>query len=221
MSSITAEISAVCHWQNVTKKVQLENISVHQQTISPLDTDSIPVYLIARSEALELQKSCGTIVGKLNPHYSKLIRILLDGESIELQALLVPTPPRHTGPKQSRNRGRKLQPLQAKDPTLSLIFYGSMEMSETIGDFLSKCSEYLQPPMRCNRNVRYYNPQSLLGRDEEQKMTFELHGHLSLSKVETMAQSADPSAVLETKDSNPEIEASAAVKSSLYRYVSS
>ena len=94
-------------------------------------------------------------------------------------------------------------------------------MFEMIGDFLSKCSEYLQPPMRCNRNVRYCNPQSLLGRDEEQKMTFELHSHLSLSKVETMAQSADPSAALETEDSNSEIEASAAVKSSLYRYVSS
>ena len=90
-------------------------------------------------------------------------------------------------------------------------------MFETIGDFLSQCSEYLQPPMRCNRNVRYCNPQSLVGRDEEHQMTFELHGHLSLSEIETVAGGADPSAVLETEDSNPETEASAAVKSSLYR----
>lgn len=90
-------------------------------------------------------------------------------------------------------------------------------MFETIGDFLSQSSEYLQPPVRCNRNVRYCNPQSLMGRDEDQQMTLELHGHLSLSEVETVAGGADPSAVLETEDSNPEAEASAAVKSFLYR----
>lgn len=92
-----------------------------------------------------------------------------------------------------------------------------MDMSETIRDFLSQCSEYLQPPMRCNRNVRYCNPQSLVGSEEDQQMTFELHGHFLLSEVETVAGGADPSAVLETEDSNREIEASAAVKSSLYR----
>lgn len=51
-------------------------------------------------------------------------------------------------------------------------------------------------------------------------MTFKLQGDLPLSQVETMTRGADPSAVLETEDSNPETGAPAAVKSSLYRSVS-
>lgn len=94
-------------------------------------------------------------------------------------------------------------------------------MFDTIGDFLVQCSEYLQSPLRCDRNVPYCNPQSLSGRDKDPQMTFQLQADLSLSQVETMARGADPSAVLETGDSNPETEASAAVKSSLYRCVSS
>lgn len=93
-----------------------------------------------------------------------------------------------------------------------------MEMFDTIGDFLVQCSEYLQSPLRCDRNVPYCNPQSLSGRDKDPQMTFQLQADLSLSQVETMARGADPSAILETGDSNPETEASAAVKSSLYSH---
>ena len=159
------------------------------------------------------------MVGELNPHYSKLIRVLQDGESIELQALFVPSLSRHAIPVQSRRRGRRAENLQAKFATLSLILYGSMEMFESIGDFLSQCSEYLQPPLRCDRNVPYYNPQSLTGSERDIQMTFELQGDLSSSQLEAMAQIVDPSDALETEDLNPETEAPAAVKSALYRYV--
>ena len=184
-----------------------------------LDDASCPVRLTTGSKALQLRKSCGTVVGELNPHYSKLIRVLQDGESIELQTLLVPSLSRHAIPVQSRGRSRKTDKLQAKFATLSLIVYGSMEMFESIGDFLSQCSEYLQPPLHCDRNVPYYNPQSLTGSEKETQMTFELQGDLSSSQVEAMAPMVDPSDALETEDLNPETEAPAAVKSSLYRYV--
>ena len=92
-------------------------------------------------------------------------------------------------------------------------------MFESIGDFLSQCSEYLQPPLRCDRNVPYYNPQSLTGSERYIQMTFELQGDLSSSQLEAMARVVDPSDALETEDLNPETEAPAAVKSALYRYV--
>ncbi|CAD6565732.1 MAG: hypothetical protein ASARMPREDX12_006745 [Alectoria sarmentosa] len=196
----------------------LDNIPVHQFNSDSLDTASFPVYMDTGFEALQLQRSCGTIVGNLNPRYSKLVRVLQNGESIELQALFVPPTSRHDNPRQSRNRGRKSERLQAQSPTLSIILYGSMHMFESTGDFLSQCSEYLQSPLRCDRNVLYCNPQSLAGRDEDPQMTFQLRVDLSLPQVETIARGADPSAMLETEDLYPETEASAAVKSSLYSH---
>ena len=94
-------------------------------------------------------------------------------------------------------------------------------MFEPVGDFLSQCSEYLQPPLCCDRNVPYCNPQSLAGREKDPQMTFQLQEDSSFSSVEAMAQSTDPSAALESEDLNQETEAPAAVKSSLYRYVPS
>ena len=186
-----------------------------------LNLAGFPVYLSPGSEALHLQKPDGTVVGKLNPHYSKLIRVLQDGESIELQAHFVPSSSPQAIPRRSRNRGRKAEQLQATSPTLSIIVYGSMDMFDSIGEFLSQCSEYLQPPSRCDRDVPYCNPQSLEARDRIPQTTFQLHGHLALSEVEAVVLGKDPSAVLETEDLNSETEAPAAVKSSLYRYVSS
>ena len=186
-----------------------------------MDTASFHVYLGTGSEALQLQKSCGTVVGELNPHYSKILRVLQNAESIELQTLVVPSPLPHASPRQTTNRGRKAGQVKVTSPTLSVILYGPMDLFESIGDFLSQCSEYLQPPLRCDRNVLYYNPQSLGGRKGDPQMTFQLQGELSLSGVETMTQGVDPSAALETEDLNPEMEAPAAVKSSLYRYTPS
>lgn len=94
-----------------------------------------------------------------------------------------------------------------------------MDMFEIIGNFLSRCSEFLQSPLRCDRNVPYRNPQSLAGRDENPSMTFQLREIRPTSMIETIAQAADPSAALETGDTFPETEAPAAVKSTLYRYV--
>lgn len=128
-----------------------------------------------------------------------------------------PPTSQHKGPRQSKNRGRKSERPQDQSPTLSIILYGSMHMFESTGDFLSQCSQYLQSPLRCDRNVPYCNPQSLAGRNKDLQMTFQLQVDLSLPQVETIARGADPSAMLETEDSNPETEASAAVKSSLYR----
>ena len=94
-----------------------------------------------------------------------------------------------------------------------------MDMFESIGDFLIQCSEYLQPPLGCDRNVPYCNPQNLSEGDKDPQMTFQLQGNVSPSDVQAMVRGPDPSAALESEDLNPETEAPAAVKSSLYAYV--
>lgn len=197
--------------------MKLVDIPVHLLSDS-LDTASFSVHLITGSETVQLQKSCGTIVGELNPHYSKVVRVLQDGDSIELQATFVLSSSRHLIPRQSRARGRKAAQLQARLPALSIILYGSMDMFESIGDFLLQCSEYLQPPLRCDRNVPYCNPQSLTEGEKDPQMTFQFQGDLSHSEVEAIVQGIDPSAMLETEDLNPEAETPAALKSTLYRY---
>ena len=113
--------------------MKLDAIPVHLISNS-LDTASFSVHLVAGPEALQLQKSCGTIVGELNPHYSKIFRVLQDGESIELQALFLPPPSRYTIARQFKKRGRKAEQLQARLPTLSIILYGPTDMFESIGD---------------------------------------------------------------------------------------
>ena len=203
----------------MTNTIQLDDIPIHRLISKSAESTSFPVHLTTRSEALQIQKSCGAIIGNLNPHYSKLIRVLQDGESIEVQAIFVPSTSRHASPRRSRNRDRKGEQLQSSLPTISVVLYGSMDMFESVGDFLSQCSEYLQPPSRCDRNVPYCNPQSLAGRDQSPQMTSRFQESLSLSVVNILAQGADPSAVLETEDLNPETDAPAAVQSSLYRYV--
>ncbi len=91
-------------------------------------------------------------------------------------------------------------------------------MFELVGDFLSRSSEFLQSPLRCDRNVPYRNPQSLAGRDENPTMTYQLREACPNPMVETIVQDADPSAALENNKTFAETEAPAAVKSSLYRY---
>lgn len=49
-------------------------------------------------------------------------------------------------------------------------------------------------------------------------MTSQFQEALSRSNVKAIARGANPSAALKSEDLNPETEASAAVRSSLYRY---
>ena len=208
-SLIQGEKSVAQYLRKMTDLEQLENVPVYQSNFISLDDAGLPIHLDYASEELHLREPCGTVVGRLNPRYSKLIRVLRDGESIELQTNLVPPPSQKPNPRHSRNR----------PPTLSIIIYGAMDMLESIGGFLLQCSEYLQPPISCDRNVPYCNPQNLAGRDEVPKMTFQLQVDVSSSSVEAVVHGADPSATLETEDLNSEMEAPAVVKSTLYRYI--
>ena len=187
--------------------------------LSP-DVRFIPVTIRAGIESLQIQTENGSVLGRLDLRYSKMCRVLQEDPSIDLQAYVVPNVT-----KQPRNRRNKQQAKltalsRTKSASLSVVLYGSMDVFEPIGEFLSQCSEYLQSPSCCDRNVPYVNPQSLFWRDGDPPMTFQLHSELSLSHIETMGQSEDPSAILETEDSLPETEAPAAIRTTLYRCVS-
>ena len=92
-----------------------------------------------------------------------------------------------------------------------------MELFEETGEFFEQCSEFLQSPLHCDRNVPYRNPQSLSGKDPNPPMTFQLEAELSLSQIETMGQGPDPSSALETEDTLQETQAPSPIKSPLYK----
>lgn len=58
---------------------------------------------------------------------------------------------------------------------MNAIIYGPLDLSQSVGDYLSKCKMFLQDPVRCDRNVRYQNPH-VLSRTEDIIMTSSLSG---------------------------------------------
>lgn len=157
------------------------------------------------------------MLGSLAPRFTKLLEVLQTDQEIEFQAYLIPTLARNPSHRRSEQLDTQAARQRNKSVTLSVILYGTMGVFESIGEFLSQCSEYLQSPLRCDRNVPYRNPQSLSGRDEEAPLTFQLGTDLSFSKIETIIQGSDPSAALETGCSFPETEAPPAIRTCLYR----
>ena len=165
---------------------------------------------------MQLKLETEAILGHLDSRYSEILRVLQVQPMIELQAYVFQA---RTECRKGRVKMLRLPPkvIRAADVTLSVIVYGHMDLFEALGDFLLRCSEYLQSPLRCNRNVPYRNPQSLSGKDENPPMTYQLLSQLPPTQVEILAENEDPSAVLETEDTLPETEAPAVVQTSLYR----
>ena len=198
--------------------IQLDSIPIEQLQTCLLDGGATcnSVCLIPGSDLLQLKLETEEILGHLDSRYSEILRVLQVQPMIELQAYVS-----QARTKCKHGRGKKLRNppkvIQAADVTLSVIAYGHMSLFEAVGDFLLRCSEYLQSPLRCNRNVPYRNPQSLSGKDENPPMTYQLLSQLPSTQVEMLAQNADPSAVLETEDTLPETEAPAVVQTVLYR----
>ena len=176
-----------------------------------------PVFIRTSQEFLQLELTTGTVIGRLDARYSKILRVLKDERSLVLQPYLV------TVLSQTRKRRRAQIPdpdtVQPKDyaATLSVVIYGSMVVFDALGDFLSECFENLQSPLNCNWDVPYRNPQSLSGRDDNPPTTFQLESQRLSSHIEESGFCADPSASLESQDSLPETEAPSPIRTKLYR----
>ena len=198
--------------------IQLDSIPIQQLQTCLLDgrATCISVCLIPGSDQLQLKLEMEEILGHLDSRYSDILRVLQIEPMIDLQTYVfqATTECKHGRVRKLRNPPKV---IRAADVTLSVIVYGHMDLFEALGDFLLRCSEYLQSPLRCDRNVPYRNPQSLSGKDENPPMTYQLPSQLPLTQVEMLAQNTDPSAVLETEDTLPEIEAPAVVQTLLYR----
>lgn len=170
-----------------------------------------PVILTSDRETLQLHTSAGRVVGTLEPRHSRILQVLRDDEDVELQAYVVSPLP------QELLKGKAKKSFKNLTLSLSVILYGPMEVFEAIADFLEHCSEFLQCPLHCDRNVPYRNPQSLSAKDHNAPMTYQLEADLRHSQIETIVQGPDPSAALEAKDALQETEAPSSIKTSLYR----
>ena len=199
---------------------QLDTIPIERLEWDDLDLDSHFIPTCFGKEPETLQTPHGAIVGRINPYYSKLIRVLREGDTVQAQAYLAVLPPQRGDHSRPKPRSKQRKQSAIEHATLSVILYGSMEIFEAVGNFLSGRSEFLQLPLHCDRDVPYRNPQSLTGRDENPITTFQLPGIRSAFATETIAQTTDPSAALENESTFPETEAPAAVKTMLYRYIS-
>ena len=182
-----------------------------------MNASRTPIILTADRETLQLQSMAGHVVGKLEPRHSKILQVLRNDEDVELQAYVVPTqsqePPRGLVKKSSK----ALTPSRTRSVSLSVILYGPMQLFDAIGEFLELCSEFLQSPLHCDRNLPYRNPQSLSGKDDNPPMTFQLEADLCYSQIETIAQDPDPSSALETEDSLQETQAPSSIRTPLYK----
>jgi hypothetical protein len=106
------------------------------------------------------------------------------------------------------------------DLTLSVIIYGQLSLSNTIGEWLSSYGMFLQDPVHCDRNVVYHNPHLLCKADEESAMTFSLVAPIPNVEVEQMNPRPDLFELLNEKHHLPETEAPMAISTALYRLAS-
>lgn len=155
----------------------------------------------------------GAYLGTLDVYYSKLFRILTRKPDLELQSSI------NIQQMRAKRSSKETNLPRIKAAGLSVILYGPVALSELLSEYLTRCGEYLQMPLQCNRNVRYRNPQSLLRGDHLSRMTFQLQEVRLPLEVEAVEQNIDLSAALETEQTFLETEPSAIIKTSLYRYV--
>ena len=169
---------------------QLENIPLQQlphEYLEPI-TAAIEVFLDTRLEVTQVHQATGAVVGKFDARYSKILHILQAEANVVFQAYIPPTMHRNSvSSRRFKYERMETLKLQTRSNVLSVVLYGTMNKFEEVGNFLSDCSEYLQSPLRCDRDVPYRNPQSLYGWEENQAMTSQLQSGLSFTEMGTLA----------------------------------
>lgn len=111
----------------------------------------------------------GNDVVQLSPRILQILSKLVEFARLDIQFLLerccsLPSV-------QVKNQSRIVRTTSGALYNLSAILYGSLEVADAIGEWLSQIKLYLQLPRDCDRNVRYINPQCLKS-SEEPLMTF-------------------------------------------------
>ena len=131
--------------------------------------------------------------------------------------MIVPIRSTGMGLDETRSSVKPARLARTKSLSLLVNIYGPLDLYDLVGDYLSRCSEHLQPPSSCDRNVPYRNPQSLSGRDKNPQMTSCFNASALSTEIELMETDSDPSAALETQTTFAEAQVPAAVRTPLYR----
>ncbi|KAH7068216.1 DNA repair protein rad5, partial [Paraphoma chrysanthemicola] len=110
----------------------------------------------------------GTILGELDERSAQVLQALEEDPDLTIQLALTFSSAKIAA--RSKALSRELKPVSS----LHVILYGPEWLSDHVGTYLQDCEVYLQEPHYCDRNVKYCNPQCLVGSDEEPRMTFDL-----------------------------------------------
>jgi hypothetical protein len=164
-----------------------------------------PVYF--HSDNLISFSEDGALVGALEAHDAEILSKLSTDGQLELQL-------RYSTTLETDKRQRK--PISG---LLDVIIYGPSGRGDDVGYFLDKCGIYLQPPLGCDRNVPYYNPQSLSSLDGNTPMTFPLHQDQHSLPEEPIQSCEDFLAKFETSEDLPLTPTPNAIRTELYRLV--
>ncbi|OCL09248.1 hypothetical protein AOQ84DRAFT_376003 [Glonium stellatum] len=135
---------------------------------------------------LLFMKSDLALLGTVNDHCGKVLRLLDEDKDIEIQ-LSFSTTRQHAMPSRRSQR----QKAMGDSACLSVIIYGTPELFDDVGNFLQEKNMYLQDPRSCDRNVEYRNPHRLSGLDPHVPMALELMPDIISRTIETAPEPAD------------------------------
>ncbi|KAH8706219.1 SNF2 family N-terminal domain-containing protein [Ilyonectria robusta] len=163
--------------------------------------------------------------GDVSPDSTFLTTALLEESALELQincTVLINPPKLMRNSKLLRVSGLTSQ------CSLDIILYGPIELSKHICTFIEECNEYLedhcklylQDPLGCDRNVRYYNPHRLPPLDPKCiQFTFDLaHKQQSLIELEDIGPRPELLEILNSQEDLPEALQPPAIATPLERH---
>lgn len=144
----------------------ISDVPITATQSSLLNFDTSKISLIFSKPNLLHHVGRETIFGELDERPAKILASLSTEEGICFQ-ISCRTINRRAAPGKKGSRKPGANELQY---VMNTIIYGPAELSDPIGQYLTKCGVHLQDPLDCDRNVPYSNPH-ILSRSDEIIMT--------------------------------------------------
>lgn len=177
----------------------------------------LPVTLVSDCNGFTSPNIAGE-VARLESKTAQIFMVLCREPGVSIQAFLAG----NTLPSgiHKRQHTKSIIVNQAKAIYLCANIYGPATISDSVGDFASKCGLYLQDPQHCDRNVEYQNPHRISFEDDVPVYTQSMHAfqHPRL-EIKEISKPFDLFRDLELEESLTESEPCSAVRTKLYTYV--
>jgi hypothetical protein len=149
--------------------------------------------------------------GKLEERTAKIFANLLTEQGIAFQMYSQNVGRKPT----SKVKGGKKCGSRTSQSLINVIIYGPAELCEPVGEYLTKCSIFLQDPVQSDRDVFYKNPH-ILSRAEKPILISEL----SIATADVQVQEFDTSQDIFSQLSNDDhltlTEAPSDIRTELY-----